>query len=73
VIGPEQATEIDARLAEAAGVSVEVWREYISGNIRAGAARRTGWRFARGTHGGTYVPDPEGMDILPTGYSIPSG
>jgi hypothetical protein len=29
----------------------------------------TGWRFARGSHGGTYVKDPLGTDPLPKGYS----
>jgi hypothetical protein len=32
------------------------------------APRVTGWRFQRGTHSGTYVPDPEGVDPLPAGY-----
>jgi hypothetical protein len=31
-------------------------------------ARVTGWRFVRGTHSGTYVPDPAGTDLLPDGY-----
>jgi hypothetical protein len=30
--------------------------------------RVTGWRFVRGTHSGTYVPDPAGIDQLPQGY-----
>jgi hypothetical protein len=33
---------------------------------------RTGYRFVRGTHSGTYVRDPEGTDRLPVGYTIPS-
>lgn len=28
-------------------------------------AKRTGWKFVRGTHSGTYVPDPNGKDIPP--------
>jgi hypothetical protein len=31
--------------------------------------RKTGWRFVRGTHGGSYVPDPEGVDRPPSGYA----
>lgn len=30
--------------------------------------RVTGWRWVRGTHGGTYVADPKGTDRLPPGY-----
>jgi hypothetical protein len=71
MIEPEQASEIEARLAEFLGVSVDVWRDYRNGDIRAGGARRTGYRFVRGTHGGTYKRDPKGTDILPAGYKIP--
>lgn len=31
--------------------------------------RVTGWRFARGSHGSTYVPDPAGTDVLPRGFT----
>lgn len=54
--------------------------------VRAGAHRRggrlpddgpmgpvTGWRWVRGTHSGTYVPDPNGRDRLPPGYGIGGG
>jgi hypothetical protein len=34
---------------------------------------RTGYRFVRGTHSGTYVRDPDGTDRLPAGYTIPGG
>lgn len=30
--------------------------------------RRTGWRFVRGSHGSTYVQDPDGTDTPPKGY-----
>ena len=33
------------------------------------ARRRTGWRFVKGTHSGTYVRDPRGTDPLPAGYA----
>jgi hypothetical protein len=31
--------------------------------------RVTGWRYARGSHSGTYVHDPSGTDVPPHGYS----
>jgi hypothetical protein len=38
--------------------------------ITADETRRTvtGWKFQRGTHGGSYVRDPKGTDPLPAGY-----
>lgn len=36
---------------------------------RAESPRRTGWRYVRGTHSATYVPDPEGTDRPPAGAS----
>ena len=30
--------------------------------------RRTGWRYVRGSHAGTFVHDPEGTDELPRDY-----
>lgn len=39
-----------------------------------GAARRkTGWRECRGTHGISYVLDPEGTDKRPSRYAAPIG
>lgn len=35
--------------------------------------RRTGYRMVRGSHGATYVRDPQGTDPLPLGYTIPKG
>lgn len=32
--------------------------------------RVTGYRFVRGTHGSTYVRDPEGTDKLPAGMQV---
>lgn len=34
------------------------------------APRVTGWRFVRGTHSGTFVEDPNGVDTLPPGYDF---
>jgi hypothetical protein len=72
MIGAEQAAEIEARLADVLQVRVEVLRDYLDGNIRAGGARRTGFRFVRGTHAGSYARDPNGTDILPAGYQVPA-
>jgi hypothetical protein len=71
MIEAEKALAIEARLAEVAGVPIAAMRDYLSGNIRAGGARRTGYRFVRGTHGGTYVRDPNGTDIIPAAYEVP--
>lgn len=30
---------------------------------------RTGWRRVRGSHGDSYVRDPEGVDEPPAGYA----
>lgn len=32
--------------------------------------RITGWRWVRGTHSATYLPDPHGTDPLPEGYGL---
>lgn len=34
------------------------------------APRITGWRFVRGSHSGSYVEDPNGVDPLPPGYDF---
>jgi hypothetical protein len=72
MIEPERAKDIEERLAELLDVRVEEVRDYVQGNIRAGGKRRTAYRFVRGTHGGTYVRDSEGTDILPAGHQAPS-
>ena len=68
----DQAAKIEDRLAALLDVRVDQIRDYLRGNIRAGGGRRTGLRFVRGTHGGTYVRDREGADILPAGYEEPA-
>ena len=47
----------------------------IADNTRPGEEHRprTGYRFVRGTHSGTYIRDPQGTDPLPFGYTIPEG
>jgi predicted transcriptional regulator len=70
VIDAETAREIEARFAESIGMPADDVRDYLNGNVRAGAGRRTGYRFIRGTHGGTYVVDPDGVDLPP--YPVPA-
>ena len=69
-VDAKTAHRIEERLAELAGVSVEELRDWNAGHITSGAARRTGWRFVRGTQSGSYIRDPEGVDPLPAGYKL---
>ncbi len=69
-VNAETACRIEQRLAELAGVSVEELRDWNAGQIKAGSARRTGWRFVRSTQSGSYVRDPDGVDPLPVGYKL---
>ena len=71
MISGERALEIEERLAELLGVGVDQLRDYLAGNIGASSTRRTGFRFVRGTHGGQYVRDRDGTDIVRPGASVP--
>jgi predicted transcriptional regulator len=51
VIDADKASEIEAQLAELLGVTAGSLRDYLNGNVRAGGARRMGYRFVRGTQG----------------------
>jgi hypothetical protein len=70
VITGDVAKDIEERLASLLGVEVKEIRDWVSGNVGASGSRRTGVRFVRGTHGGHYVRDPEGTDVLPRGVSL---
>jgi hypothetical protein len=70
VISGEAAKKIEERLADLLEVEVGDLRDYLQGRIGASGSRRTGYRLIRGTHGGQYVRDPEGTDILPAGISL---
>jgi hypothetical protein len=72
VIDAERARVIETQLAALVDVPVEDLRDYMAGNIRAGGARRTGYKFVRGTHSGHFVRDPNGTDILPSGFEVPA-
>ena len=71
MISGDVAKEIEERLAELLGVEVGDLRDFLQGRIGSSGDRRTGYRLIRGTHGGQYVRDPAGTDILPAGVSVP--
>ena len=71
MISGEAAKKIEERLADLLEVEVGDLRDYLQGRIGASGSRRTGYRLIRGTHGGQYVRDPAGTDILPAGFSVP--
>ena len=70
MISGGRALEIEQRLADLLDVEVDQLRDYLAGNIGASSTRRTGFRFVRGTHGGQYVRDREGTDIVRPGASV---
>jgi hypothetical protein len=71
MISGDRAKKIEERLADLLDVEIGEIRDYLRGNIKEGAARRTGVRFIRGTHGGQYVRDPEGTDVPSARVSVP--
>jgi hypothetical protein len=53
---------------------VEHWPDLIRQrqvHHHGAAPVKTGIRFVRGTHSGSYIHDPEGTDKLPPGYEAP--
>ncbi len=71
MLSRDRAAQIDSKLAELLGIAPEELRDYLEHNFGprlAGGQRVTGWTFKRGSHGGHYVRDPDGTDILPGGY-----
>ncbi len=71
MISGERALRIEEQLAHLLNVEVDELRDYLAGNIGASSTRRTGFRFVRGTHGGQYVRDREGTDIVRPRASVP--
>jgi hypothetical protein len=78
VVISESARATEERLAKLLGVDPTEVREYVLAILedrlwRAGETpkRRTGFTFKRGTHGGTWIRDPEGTDVLPVGIHPP--
>ena len=72
MISGNRARAIEERLAELLDVEIGELRDYLRGNVGESASRPTGFRLIRGTHGGQYVRDPEGTDILPARVSVPN-
>jgi hypothetical protein len=70
MISGDRAAAIEKQLAQLLDVGVDELRDYLAGNIGTSGARRTGFRFVRGTHGGHYVRDREGTDIRPAGVYV---
>jgi hypothetical protein len=48
----DERPEIDEQLAELLDVEIGELRDYLRGNARESANRRTGFRLIRGAHGG---------------------
>jgi len=71
MINGDRAKEIEKRLADLLDIEIAELRDYLQGNIKESAARRTGYRFIRGTHGGQYIRDAEGTDIPSVRVSVP--
>jgi hypothetical protein len=65
-------------MARKLGVAPEQLRDYVIGVLEdrlwgegENPGRKTGIKFVRGSHGGMYVRDPEGTDILPPSAEPP--
>jgi hypothetical protein len=76
----EEAQRVETALAALLKEKPEAVRNYVVEVMeqrlwRAGEdrTRTTGFRFVRGSHGGTYVRDPDGTDVLPAGAQPPPG
>ena len=76
----EEARAVERRLADQLGLEPAAVREYVNELLeerlwRSGERkeRPTGFRFQRGTHGGTWVRDPRGTDVPPPGVQTPPG
>jgi hypothetical protein len=74
----EEAQRVEAALAALLKEEPGLVRTYIVEVLeerlwRGGEdrSRATGFRFVRGSHGGTYVRDPTGTDVLPAGAQPP--
>ena len=77
MLSPES-SEIERHLAQLLGAEPGHVRDYLYEVVeerlwrgRNLTQRRTGFRFVRGTHGGAYVRDPDGTDIVPPGVETP--
>jgi hypothetical protein len=74
MISHDRSLHIEQQLAHLIGVAPDELRDYIRSYIdvrRVDQRRVTGIRLIRGTHGGTYVRDPNGTDPLPAASEYP--
>jgi hypothetical protein len=74
----DEARSIETALAKALGVESTAIRNYAFECVeehlwRGGTTekRRTGFKFVRETHSGSFVHDAGGTDVLPVGYEPP--
>jgi hypothetical protein len=74
----DEGRSVENKLARALGVESSAVRQYVSEVLeerlvrgRTRSERRTGFRMVRGSHGCTYVRDPNGIDMLPPGVEPP--
>ena len=72
------ALQVESQLATLLRMEPSEVREFVTEVLedrlwrgREKRGRRTGIRFVRGTHGGSYVRDPDGTDVLPRGVEPP--
>jgi hypothetical protein len=70
MISTEKAATIEQRLAKLLGCRPDELRDWLGQRVDYGP-RKTGLRWVRGTHSGTFVTDPEGTDELPPAYEPP--
>lgn len=75
----DDARRIETKLASALGVEPGAVRRYVTELLdephsrgRLTTERRTGFRMVRGSHGCSYVRDPNGVDPLPPGVEPPA-
>ena len=73
-----ESQEVERRLADLLGRTPEEVRDYLYDVVeerlwrgRNITERVTGFRFVRGTHGGSFVRDPAGTDVVPPGVEVP--
>ena len=68
VISAAKPPRISSESAARAPVEVEVEVETPQTPLKKGNRKKTGYRFVRGSHGSSYVRDPNGTDRLPNGW-----
>jgi hypothetical protein len=74
-ITSKRAEEIETKLAEL-GIDPADFHDWVMRRVYQGdenGRRITRVRMVRGSHGVSYVYDPDGTDELPPGYEQPSG